>query len=268
MNGIAIIGVSIIVIAFAITIIKEKKEKSEAEEREKIMGQALRNVYEFSPSKTITGIKSLYTFAIDNDRQKVLYMDAKGNSTQFKFEDIISVELTDNNQVISQKSTGRTVGGAVLGGVLAGGVGALIGGLSGSSKQKELHSSVSVKILLRNSSVPSLSIACFDAISKPVPDTDVYYQRALSQAQEITDTLVVIIDSVDKAMGIQKAPASPVAFLADEIAKLAVLKDKGILTEGEFQAQKVRLLNGVDNNTVTESSFYDNRLQLESERHE
>ena len=266
MNGISIIGVSIIVIAFAITIIKEKKEKSEAEEREKIMGHALRNVYEFSPSKTITGIKSLYTFAIDNDRQKVLYMDAKGNSTQFKFEDIISVELTDNNQVISQKSTGRTVGGAVLGGVLAGGV--LIGGLSGSSKQKELHSSVSVKILLRNSSVPSLSIACFKAISKPVPDTDVYYQRALSQAQEITDTLVVIIDSVDKAMGIQKAPASPVGFLADEIAKLAVLKDKGILTEGEFQAQKVRLLNGVDNNTITESSFDDYKLQLESERHE
>lgn len=37
MNGIAIIGISIIVIAFAVTIIKEKKEKSEAEERGKIL---------------------------------------------------------------------------------------------------------------------------------------------------------------------------------------------------------------------------------------
>ena len=38
--------------------------------------------------------------------------------------------------------------------------------------------------------------------------------------------------------------AQPTVSMADEIGKLAQLRDKGILTEAEFNAQKVRLLRG------------------------
>jgi hypothetical protein len=38
------------------------------------------------------------------------------------------------------------------------------------------------------------------------------------------------------------AAASSGGSVADEIAKLAALRDKGLLTEAEFQAQKAKLL--------------------------
>jgi len=41
-----------------------------------------------------------------------------------------------------------------------------------------------------------------------------------------------------------QAPSPISISVADEIAKLAVLRDRGILTEEEFKAQKARLLGG------------------------
>jgi len=37
-------------------------------------------------------------------------------------------------------------------------------------------------------------------------------------------------------------PAAPLVSVADELAKLAALRDKGVLSEAEFQAQKAKLL--------------------------
>ena len=221
---------------------KENKEKADA------MNQALTTVPDFSPTMKIVGLHSSYLFATDNVHQAMVYM--RGATPQiFKYEDIISVELIEDNTIISSKSTGRTIGGAVLGGVVAGGVGAIVGGLSGTSKQHNLHSSVKVKILLRNSPVPSIEIPCFDVSTmsvdgKPVKDDDIFYRQGKSQATRITDTLTVIIDAVDRANQASQVATSAPASIAEEIAKLAVLKEKGILTDEEFAQQKAKLLDG------------------------
>ena len=139
-------------------------ENKKTKERGDAMKQALINIPDFSPSMKIFGIKNLFIFATDNEHQKILYM-VGGTPQIYNYEDIISVEFIENNHLVSKKSTGRTIGGAIVGTVVAGGVGAIVGGLSGSSKQQNLHSSVIVKILLRNNTDPSIELTCFDAKS-------------------------------------------------------------------------------------------------------
>jgi hypothetical protein len=44
--------------------------------------------------------------------------------------------------------------------------------------------------------------------------------------------------------GAAPAPAEPQASVADQLTKLADLKDRGVLTDAEFEAQKAKLLAG------------------------
>lgn len=244
--------VIVIIIVFGVVggVLQANSNQKDEDERREVMTNALANVPDFKPSTKIVGVKSLYTVAFDNDQQKMLYL--VGQSPKIiNYEDIISVQLLEDNQTISQKSTGRTIGGALVGGVLAGGAGAIVGGLSGSSKNLSLHSSVKVKILVRNSVTPSITVDCFNASTmtiegKPVKDGSMeyhIYKQGLDQANRIVDIVSVIIDAVDRASN-ASAPQASSGSTADELAKLAILKEKGILTEEEFLEQKKKILGG------------------------
>ncbi len=214
---------------------------------------------DFTPTIKVIGVRNLYTFAVDNEREKILVMI--GQYKRFvKFEDLISVELIEDDNVLMAKSTSRTIGGSIIGGALAGGAGMIVGGLSGSSRQVSLHSSVVVKLLIRSASNPSIEIACFDCKTmtikrNPVKDGSTeehIYRKGMSDAKKIADTLNVIIDAVDRASN-AKGPATPVAqpsSVADELLKLAQLKEQGILTDEEFNQQKSKLLNGASVSTA------------------
>ena len=84
---------------------------------------------------------------------------------------------------------------------------------------------------------------------KPVkPDSILggLYKQGLNDAQRIADTLSVIIDATDKEAKTASNPIQQqkaVGSVADELGKLAELKNKGILTEEEFNEQKKKLLS-------------------------
>ena len=140
---------------------------------------------------------------IDNNRKKIFYSNHITQKT-ISYNDIIKVEVIDNGKTIHQKSTIRTIGGAV-----AGSAGAIVGGLSGGSKQASVVSLVQVKILLRDVNSPSLLINTFNARNmtvegKPIKSngTEGYiYRNGLKIAQEIADIVNVIIDEVDRCGG-------------------------------------------------------------------
>lgn len=242
-----------IVFAFLKMIIDAKQTNN----RGALLRTSLSEIDNFKATKTITGIQNRYVFMTDDVSQKVVYSYVLYNQAikrSFNYSDIISVELLENDSVISEKSVGRTVGGALLGGALFGGAGAIVGGLSGGSKQESLHKTVTVKILVRNTQSPAIEIQCFDyktmtIDNKPVKDDDdVTYRQGLEDGKTIVDTLSVIIDMLEKASEAkntdeQSATQSSSLFVADELAKLAVLRDKGILTDVEFADQKARLLD-------------------------
>lgn len=71
------------------------------------------------------------------------------------------------------------------------------------------------------------------------------YKEGLDHANRIVDRVSVIIDAVDRANNTAMAQG-PSGSTADELAKLAALKEKGILTEEEFAEQKKKLLGGLE----------------------
>ena len=191
-----------------------------------------------------------YLFIMD-DFFKVLVLVGPDCHEIFNYSDIIQVSYEENGSQLYTKSAGRTVGGAIVGGFLMGGAGAVVGGLSGASKQNKEIRNMDIKILLRSTSRTScvLHFKDVDRVLKTKEDADrKLYETYVKNANQAKDVLSVIIDNAKQASTpIAQPIAQPVvapasSSIADELAKLAKLKADGILTEEEFQAQKSKLL--------------------------
>ena len=191
-----------------------------------------------------------YLFLMD-EFFKVLVLVGPGSYEIFNYSDIIEVSYEENGNQLYTKSAGRTIGGAIVGGVLMGGAGAVIGGLSGASKQNKEIKNMDIKILLRSTSRTScvLHFKDVDRVLKTKEEADrKLYETYVQNANQAKDVLSVIIDDAKQASApIAKpitqsvvAPAS--SSVADELAKLAKLKADGILTDEEFRVQKSKLL--------------------------
>lgn len=193
-----------------------------------------------------------YLFIMD-EFFKVLVIVGESSHEIFNYTDIIEVSYEENGNQLYTKSAGRTVGGAIVGGVLMGGAGAVVGGLSGASKQNKEVKSIDIKILLRSTSRSSCVLHFNDArrILKTKEESDrKLYETYTKNANEAKDILSVIIDNAKQVQvstpvvqPLVQQVSSPSSSVADELAKLAKLKTDGILTEEEFLAQKAKLLN-------------------------
>ncbi|MBQ4519170.1 MAG: SHOCT domain-containing protein [Bacteroidaceae bacterium] len=250
----------LIIVIIVFGIIKAVSDNNERnkniEKRGESFNQKLYKQENFNTTNKIIGVENTYVLAIDQSKKMIMFM-TEHTKKSFPFNQLLSVEVLEDNLMLLQKSSLRTIGGAVVGGAIAGGAGAIVGGLSGDSKQNKKVSKVQVKIKLRDINNPSFTIDCFDCKTmtlegKPIKPTSLAdgekYKQGLKDAQLIADTLSVIIDDVDRAeKKSQNTSTIPnnisTNSIANELAKLAELKEKGILTEDEFNAQKKILLN-------------------------
>lgn len=181
---------------------------------------------------------------------KVLVIIGETMHKSVNYSDIIEVSYIENGNQLFTKSTGRTVGGAVVGGLLMGGAGAVVGGLSGDTKQNKEVKNMDIKILLRSTESSSCVLHFMDSKTplktKEERDKDAY-EKFLANANKAKDFLSIIIDDAKRAPQIATVmpqPGTPQqTSVADELAKLAKLKADAILTEEEFQAQKAKLLS-------------------------
>lgn len=194
---------------------------------------------------TTISIKTIgnHLFIVDN-LFKVLVIITSSTYEVFKFSDIIEVSYEENGDQLYTKSVGRTIGGAVVGGVLMGGAGAVIGGLSGASKQNKEVKNMDIKILLRNTNRPSY-VLHFKETNKILKTKEAQdkklYEAYIKNANQAKEILSIIIDDVKQTITPTGNPNQPLG-IAHELEKLVKLKADGILTEEEFQAQKAKLL--------------------------
>lgn len=202
-------------------------------------------------NKSTINTKSVgnYLFIMD-DFYKVLVFFGPNTHEIFNYADIIEVSYEENGNQLYTKSAGRTVGGAIVGGVLMGGAGAVVGGLSGASKQNKEIKNMDIKILLRSTSRTScvLHFKDIDRVLKTKEDSDrKLYETYVKNANQAKDIFSVIIDDAKQVIAPTAQPviqhvSTSSSSVADELAKLAKLKAAGILTDEEFQAQKAKLL--------------------------
>lgn len=188
-----------------------------------------------------------YMFLMDDFFKVLVLVGPTSTHRIFNYADILEVSYEENGNQLYTKSAGRTVGGAIVGGVLMGGAGAVVGGLSGASKQNKEIKSMDVKILLRSTTRTScvLHFKDIDRDLKTKDETDRnLYEIYLKSANQAKDILSIIIDNAKKTIApiAQPVVAPTSRSVADELAKLAKLKADGILTEEEFQSQKSKLL--------------------------
>jgi hypothetical protein len=166
----------------------------------------------------------------------------------FDFKDILESIIIEDGQDLTTTSRSSQVGRALVGAVLAGGVGAIIGGAGATQEHKTEVNSITLKIVVNDIKNPSFPIE-FLTENTTTKGSD-SYKFAMNNATRCHDTISVIIrqaDEIDNKVSPKlSSDANPlkdeVSSIANELEKLFSLKEKGVLSQEEFEIQKGKLL--------------------------
>lgn len=181
-------------------------------------------VQSFSPTKKIGSYLQI------DDRHRAFKVD----NSIFEFANLLSFELLEDGETVTKGGLGR----AVAGGLLFGGVGAIVGGVTGGKKSKNVCTSMRIKITLRDSYRSTVYIPFILSETKT---RGFIYQAAQSSAQECLSALQIISDqcqSEKESTSDRRSNASA----ADEILKFKQLMDTGVISPEEFERKKKQLL--------------------------
>lgn len=126
-------------------------------------------------------------------------------------EDIIEIGLNQDKY----RSGGKAAAGAIIGGVLTGGVGLLAGAALGGRRRQ--NNELTLELLYENE-------VCFLELKS-------------------SKTLPKLYQEIKKIMPIERPNHQPEASQADELMKFAELKEKGLITDEEFEAKKKQILS-------------------------
>ena len=114
-TGIIIIFVLAIIAGIMQGDAKSKEFKKQGEENL----QKFNSLPDFNATKRIKGVNDTYIFGVDENSKKIAFVK-KFHKEIVPFDQIISVEILEDNTILQQKSSLRTIGGAVVGGAIAG----------------------------------------------------------------------------------------------------------------------------------------------------
>lgn len=164
------------------------------------------------------------------DEDKKLF---KASGKVFKFEDLISFELIEDDQRIVEG--GISAGRAALGGAFFGNAGAGIGGLSKVKKSdKEFCTSMQIIYSVKNSKQATRTIPFIFAKSDK---SKLMYSQAKTNAKATLEGFNYILGCNESSEPTDSALAN-----FEDLKKLKELLDLGILTEKEFETKKAELL--------------------------
>lgn len=239
MEAVLILIGAIVLIPISILMIFSRKEAKDyfnyaAEEHRNELSSG--RIPGFTASRTVENTRdfvsdSYFALTIDHEHDEMCYCNGT-KKVFFSFSNIISADLLiDDLVTVSEKSV--SIGKAIVGGVVAGAAGAIIGGTSGKSYTSRIVSSIKIHILLRNTE-PSVIDISF------LPGPTEMYQCKEKIAREMMDLFKIALDKVRT----RNVPVMETNTLsaAQELEKLASLYERGLITQEEFAAMKLRVL--------------------------
>ncbi len=235
----------IVVVGVVIAII----EIFHTSNKKKGMEEKLAELNEFTPSQKIMADDGNSGIAVDEGRNKICLINNYLGNIELdvlEYRDILSSEIFEDGVTITKTARASQLGGALIGGLALGGVGAIIGGLSGLKTSSDEVNRIDLIITVNRTSNPIHKINFMNVEGKK---NGIIYNISMQQARHWHGLLEVLIkraDSEDAAKegelveGKQKYLQR--GSIADELAKLAVLREQGLLTDEEFNSQKAKLL--------------------------
>lgn len=212
----------------------------------------------FNATYRVDGINHFYTLCIDQTDRKVL-ITTPARSYTLSFEEIMSVNVVIDGDVVASRSLSKVVGATLVAGV--------VGAIAVDSKIKKKVNDIHVDINTRNFSYPCITL---NVVNTQTEIIEMY----VNEANRVANYIKVIIDENEHryqaelaaaqtaalAQSAQPAPAPSAAHsvqssqttrtsshpisVADEIRKFSELLEAGIITETEFQDYKQSLLQG------------------------
>lgn len=183
----------------------------------------------------------------DKKDKQVCFIDGDGNKHIVAFSDVLDTELIQDGVQVSSRSLTGTIGGAILGGALAGGAGSIVGSSLASSKLGTKVNSIKVRVKMRDITHPSFDIVIYNGdIGELDTSKDnglqLYEKIYLEDARKVMDFFTAVIEEAQR--GSMSSSKHPTMSIADELKKLATLRDEGTITEQEFKELKRNILNG------------------------
>ncbi|MET3658328.1 hypothetical protein [Sporosarcina psychrophila] len=150
----------------------------------------------------------------------------------FNYSDIVDFELLEDGESIATGGLGR----ALVGGALFGGVGAIVGGVTGKRKSKDVCSSLRLKVTINDMNNPVVYINFIETKTKKDGLT---YKTIEGAAQECLSVFQLICD---KQKDNKKETITPPITVADELLKFKGLLDLEAITQDEYDVKKKELL--------------------------
>ena len=208
-------------------------------------------------------------FVVDEINKKIVCINAKIENIRIKtifFNEIQGIDISEDGTSVFNKSTSSAVGRAVVGGLLFGGVGAIVGGVTGKSKEKKTLNSYKVTIQLSDISNPTYEI---EFVTDPIESGtvgDEMMKQIKTCVNKLKSVLTAIIKANEIQLNLQQAQAQAIlqaeaqkhlgstepkaiqehngsSSIADELLKMSELHKLGVLTDEEFEVQKQKVLN-------------------------
>lgn len=188
----------------------------------------------FVVSKKINDTENNYALLVDDNNKKWAIVNAKTSTFKiFEYSELVEYEIFEDGDSVVK---GR-VGSTIVGGALFGGLGALAGA-SRSKKVKKTCKSMQVRIIVNDIKLPQYNITLVKTETKK---DSFIYKAAQTKAQEFASVLAIIKSNAEDMLNL-KADGSSISP-AEEIKKYKTLMDEGIITQEEFNAKKMQLLN-------------------------
>lgn len=180
------------------------------------------------------GVGKLIKFD-DNAKKIIFHKTLLRKARIYNYSEVLEYEILEDGNTITKGG----LGSAIVGGALFGGIGAVVGGLTGGKKVKEVVKSLKVKIVLDNKIVPAEYI---ELLTTEFKKDGFVYRVAKQQAEDIVAILASIVVENEK----NQANNSNVHNINDpitEVKRFKELLDNGIITQEEFEKKKNELLH-------------------------
>ncbi len=232
-----------LIIAYVLLCLSNRNTKKENEEKVENINNKMTvelnemnfkpdKIYKFDTLKVKIGGKAP-EIQIDKNLKKIAICSYNDESNYLKiidFSDIIECSILEDNATVMDGGIGR----AIVGGAIAGETGAIVG--SNTRKAKNVTNSLILKIVTQNIEEPLIMISF---ISSEIERSENTYIEIMREVQELHSTLVVILRNNKQDVN------QPTDNYINKIEKLFEIKEKGIITEQEYNAQKDKILNSI-----------------------
>ena len=228
----------IVIITIAVVVVKflARQQKSEKE-----------NNYKESINKNNFIVEQEYfindysKIMLDETHKKIAIYNEKGLKC-FNFEDLIDFEIVENGSSVIQSKIASTLAG----GILLGGVGALAGA-NGRKQINDICNSLILKMYFSDNGAVCITEKINE---RPLYKNSIEYQSLSSTVDNIVSVLKYVkqqaeysVYSNPKMTSTKENNKIEDTSSINQLEKLAELKEKGIITEQEFEESKKKILS-------------------------